>query len=187
MSGEMAFAYFLSHAPHGFFPILNRGDGAILYCFMFLYIAFAGAGPWSLDALLEPQARLERRGAGLPERPGAVESSCARSVRRTARDEPEPSSNRAPRPSRTTQRPPLWKVILLNDDFTPREFVVQVLKAVFRMNESQAYRVMMTAHQKGACVIAVYTKDVADTKAKEATEMGKAKGYPLYFTTEKEE
>jgi ATP-dependent Clp protease adaptor protein ClpS len=86
-----------------------------------------------------------------------------------------------------TQRPPLWKVILLNDDFTPREFVVQVLKAVFRMNESQAYRVMMTAHQKGACVIAVYTRDVADTKAKEATEMGKAKGYPLYFTTEKEE
>ena len=86
-----------------------------------------------------------------------------------------------------TKRPPLYKVILLNDDFTPREFVVQVLKAVFRMNESQAYRVMMTAHQKGACVIAVYTKDVADTKAKEATEMGKAAGYPLYFTTEKEE
>jgi ATP-dependent Clp protease adapter protein ClpS len=50
-----------------------------------------------------------------------------------------------------TQRPPLWKVILLNDDFTPREFVVVVLKAVFRMNESQAYKVMMTAHQKGAC------------------------------------
>jgi len=65
--------------------------------------------------------------------------------------------------------------------------VVQVLKAVFRMNESQAYRVMMTAHQKGACVIAVFTKDVADTKAKEATELGKSKGYPLYFTTEPEE
>ncbi|HEX5211311.1 MAG TPA: DoxX family protein [Pseudolabrys sp.] len=52
MSGEMAFAYFLSHAPGGFFPILNRGDAAILYCFIFLYLAFAGAGPWSLDALL---------------------------------------------------------------------------------------------------------------------------------------
>ena len=86
-----------------------------------------------------------------------------------------------------TQRPPLWKVILLNDDFTPREFVVAVLKAVFRMNESQAYRVMMTAHQKGACVIAVYTRDVADTKAKEATDLGKANGFPLYFTTEPEE
>ena len=86
-----------------------------------------------------------------------------------------------------TARPPLWKVILINDDYTPREFVVQVLKAVFRLNESQAYRVMMTAHQKGACVIAVYTRDVAETKAKEATDLGKSNGFPLYFTTEKEE
>ena len=52
MCGEMAFAYFLRHAPGGFFPILNRGDAAILYCFVFLYLAFAGPGPWSLDALL---------------------------------------------------------------------------------------------------------------------------------------
>src|ERR1700755_3179454 len=86
-----------------------------------------------------------------------------------------------------TQRPKLWKVILLNDDYTPREFVVMVLKAVFRMNEDAAYNVMMTAHRRGACVIAVYTKDVADTKAKEATELGKEKGYPLFFTTEPEE
>ena len=86
-----------------------------------------------------------------------------------------------------TERPKLWKVILLNDDYTPREFVVQVLKAVFRMNADQAYRVMMTAHRRGACVIAVYTKDVADTKAQEATELGKEYGYPLYFTTEPEE
>jgi ATP-dependent Clp protease adaptor protein ClpS len=85
------------------------------------------------------------------------------------------------------ERPKLWKVILLNDDYTPREFVVMVLKAVFRMNEDQAYNVMMTAHQRGACVIAVFTKDVADTKAKEATELGKSQGYPLYFTTEPEE
>lgn len=91
------------------------------------------------------------------------------------------------KPETRLARPPLWKVILLNDDYTPREFVVQVLKAVFRLNESQAYRVMMTAHQKGACVIAVYTRDVAETKAKEATELGKNNGYPLYFATEKEE
>ena len=86
-----------------------------------------------------------------------------------------------------TERPKLWKVILLNDDYTPREFVVLVLKAVFRMNADQAYRVMMTAHQRGACVIAVYARDVAETKAKEATELGKQKGYPLFFTTEPEE
>jgi ATP-dependent Clp protease adaptor protein ClpS len=86
-----------------------------------------------------------------------------------------------------TQKPPLYKVILLNDDYTPREFVVLVLKAVFRMNADQAYRVMMTAHQKGACVIAVYVKDVAETKAKEGTDLGKQNGYPLFFTTEPEE
>jgi ATP-dependent Clp protease adaptor protein ClpS len=85
------------------------------------------------------------------------------------------------------KRPPLYKVILLNDDFTPREFVVQVLKAVFRMNAERAHHVMMTAHRKGACVIAVYTRDVAETKAKEATDLGKQNGYPLFFTTEPEE
>ena len=52
MSGEMAFAYFISHAPSSFFPILNRGDAAILYCFVFLYIAFAGGGPWGIDSLI---------------------------------------------------------------------------------------------------------------------------------------
>jgi ATP-dependent Clp protease adaptor protein ClpS len=78
-------------------------------------------------------------------------------------------------------------VILLNDDYTPREFVVQVLKAVFRMGVDRAQQVMMTAHRKGSCVIAVYTRDVAETKAKEATDLGKQKGYPLFFTTEPEE
>jgi putative oxidoreductase len=51
MSGEMAFAYFMVHAPQSFYPIANRGDGAILFCFLFLYLAVAGPGPWSLDAL----------------------------------------------------------------------------------------------------------------------------------------
>jgi ATP-dependent Clp protease adaptor protein ClpS len=85
-----------------------------------------------------------------------------------------------------TQRPPLYKDILINDDYTPREFVVQVLKAVFRMNAERAYHVMMTAHRRGVCVIAVYTRDVAETKAKEATDLGKSQGYPLFFTTEPE-
>ncbi len=86
-----------------------------------------------------------------------------------------------------TQRPRLHKVILLNDDYTPREFVVMVLKAEFRMTEDQAYMVMITAHKKGACVVAVFTRDVAETKATRATEAGRAKGYPLMFTTEPEE
>jgi len=51
LAGEMAVAYFRSHAPEGFWPILNRGELAALYCFLFLYFAAAGGGPWSLDAL----------------------------------------------------------------------------------------------------------------------------------------
>lgn len=84
-------------------------------------------------------------------------------------------------------RPPLHKVILVNDDFTPREFVVRVLKAEFRMSEDQAHRVMITAHTKGVCVVAVFTRDVAETKATRATEMARSQGYPLLFTTEPEE
>lgn len=84
-------------------------------------------------------------------------------------------------------RPPLHKVILVNDDFTPREFVVRVLKAEFRMSEDQAHKVMITAHQKGSCVVAVFTREIAETKASRATEMARSKGYPLLFTTEPEE
>ena len=86
-----------------------------------------------------------------------------------------------------TERPRLHKVILVNDDYTPRDFVVTVLKAVFRTTADQAYRIMITAHRKGVCVVAVYTRDIADTKATEATDLGKGAGYPLMFTTEPEE
>jgi ATP-dependent Clp protease adaptor protein ClpS len=85
------------------------------------------------------------------------------------------------------ERPRLHKVILINDDYTPREFVVAILKAEFRMTEDQAHKVMITAHRRGACVVAVFTKDVAETKATRATDAGRAKGYPLLFTTEPEE
>jgi ATP-dependent Clp protease adaptor protein ClpS len=85
------------------------------------------------------------------------------------------------------ERPRLHKVILVNDDFTPRDFVVTVLKAEFHMSEDQAMRVMMTAHRRGACVVAVFTKDVAEAKATNGTDAGRRMGYPLLFTTEPEE
>jgi ATP-dependent Clp protease adaptor protein ClpS len=86
-----------------------------------------------------------------------------------------------------TERPRLHKVILVNDDYTPSEFVVMILKAEFRMSEDQALRVMITAHRRGVCVVAVYTKDVAEAKATNATDAGRKQGYPLLFTTEPEE
>lgn len=84
------------------------------------------------------------------------------------------------------KRPRLHKVILLNDDYTPREFVVAVLKKVFAMNGARAFSVMMTAHQRGTCFVAVYTRDVAESKATEATDAGRRAGYPLMFTSEPE-
>lgn len=60
LSGEMAFAYFLGHAGHGFWPVRNQGAPAVIYCFLFLYYSAAGPGPWSLDAVLA------RRRSALP-------------------------------------------------------------------------------------------------------------------------
>jgi len=65
LSGNMAIAYFAAHAPRGFFPLVNGGTAAILYCFIFFYIFFAGPGPWSLDHVL-------RRGTDLAEAPSAA-------------------------------------------------------------------------------------------------------------------
>ena len=85
------------------------------------------------------------------------------------------------------ERPRMHKVILLNDDYTPRQFVVDVLRVEFGMGEGTASRIMLTAHQRGACVVAVFTRDVAETKATRATEAGRKAGHPLTFTTEPEE
>jgi ATP-dependent Clp protease adaptor protein ClpS len=84
------------------------------------------------------------------------------------------------------ERPRLHKVILVRRCH-PREFVVIVLKAELRMSESKALRIMMTAHRRGACVVAAFTKDAAEAKATSATDAGRCKGYPLLFTTEPEE
>ena len=84
------------------------------------------------------------------------------------------------------ERPKLFKVILLNDDFTPRRFVVKILQAVFRMTEGEAEAVMITAHQRGVCVVAAFTREVAEQKSKEATDLGRQAGFPLTFSTERE-
>ena len=101
----------------------------------------------------------------------------------TQRTDTKPRTRTKPK----VERPKLWKVILLNDDYTPREFVIGVLMMVFHMSEDQAYRIMMTAHQRGACVVAAFTRDIAESKATEGTNAGRQAGHPLEFTTEPEE
>ena len=85
------------------------------------------------------------------------------------------------------EQPRLYKVILINDDYTPREFVTAVLMMVFHMSEDQAHRVMMTAHKLGSCVVMVCARDIAETKAQEAIDLAKSADFPLMFTTEPEE
>jgi ATP-dependent Clp protease adaptor protein ClpS len=85
------------------------------------------------------------------------------------------------------ERPKLYKVLLHNDDYTPREFVVLVLKVVFRMGEDMSQKVMITAHRMGSCVVVVCPKDVAETKVKEAMDLAKDAEFPLMFTAEPEE
>lgn len=85
------------------------------------------------------------------------------------------------------ERPKLYKVILVNDDYTPRAFVTMVLQAVFQMSEEAGNRVMLTAHQMGTAVVVVCAKDIAETKATEAIDLAKSADFPLMFTTEPEE
>ena len=92
-----------------------------------------------------------------------------------------------PKTKTKTQKPRLYKVILLNDDYTPREFVVRVLKAVFKLTGDQASRVMITAHMKGLCLVSIYAKDIAESKAAEAIDLAKQAGFPLNFVTEPED
>ena len=63
LSGEMAIAYFIGHAPQGFWPVLNQGAQAVFYCFLFLYLSAAGGGPWSLDAVIERRRQMRSEGA----------------------------------------------------------------------------------------------------------------------------
>jgi ATP-dependent Clp protease adaptor protein ClpS len=85
------------------------------------------------------------------------------------------------------ERPKLYKVILVNDDYTPRAFVTMVLQAVFQMSEEAGNRVMLTAHKMGTAVVVVCAKDIAETKATEAIDLAKSADFPLMFTTEPEE
>ena len=100
---------------------------------------------------------------------------------------PSASTRTRTRKALKIEPPRLHKVLLHNDDFTPRGFVVRVLRRVFGMGEARAHSVMMTAHTRGTCVVALYTRDVAETKATQATDEGRAAGHPLQFSTEPEE
>jgi len=85
-----------------------------------------------------------------------------------------------------TQRPPLYKVLLLNDDYTPMEFVVHVLERFFGMNHAQAFEVMLTVHKKGVAVVGVFSYEIAETKVAQVMDFARRHQHPLQCTLEKE-
>ena len=85
-----------------------------------------------------------------------------------------------------TERPPLYKVMLLNDDYTPMEFVVIVLERFFGMNQAQAFDIMLTVHKKGLAVVGVFSHEVAETKVAQVMDFARQHQHPLQCTMEKE-
>ncbi len=85
-----------------------------------------------------------------------------------------------------TQRPPLYKVMLLNDDYTPMEFVVHVLERFFGMTHAQAFDLMLTVHKKGLAVVGVFSFEVAETKVAQVMDFARRHQHPLQCTMEKE-
>jgi ATP-dependent Clp protease adaptor protein ClpS len=77
------------------------------------------------------------------------------------------------------KRPPLFKVVLINDDYTPMEFVVEVLEIFFRMNREQATHVMLTVHTQGKGVCGIFTRDIAETKAAQVNQYAREHEHPL--------
>lgn len=103
---------------------------------------------------------------------------------------PSPSSPSSPdsavkeRIQEKKQEPTLYKVVLLNDDYTTMEFVIQVLEAVFQKSPAEAYRIMLHVHVNGRGIAGVYTWEVAESKAEKTITMAREAGFPLKAVTE---
>ena len=82
------------------------------------------------------------------------------------------------------KKPPLYRVVLINDDYTPMEFVVEVLQSVFSMERNQATRVMLEVHTKGKGVCGVFTYEIAETKVAQVTSIAQQQQHPLLCTME---
>ena len=90
------------------------------------------------------------------------------------------------RPKAKTAKPPMYKVILINDDYTPMEFVVYVLQRFFAMPSSHAVQLMLKVHKTGSAVVGVFAREIAETKVKQVTDLARANEHPLLCTMEKE-
>lgn len=101
-------------------------------------------------------------------------------------DTPDSETGVATKTKEKTAKPPLYKVLLLNDDYTPMEFVVHVLERYFAINHQTSIEIMMTVHKKGAAVVGVFSHDIAETKVTQVMDLARKHEHPLQCTMEKE-
>ena len=126
----------------------------------------------------------------------ATGAACARPTERQNRtvmthwmsdiEKPDEQADLAVRTRTRPQRPPMYKVLMLNDDFTPMEFVVHVLERLFGMTHAQAIEIMLTVHRKGVAVVGVFSHEIAETKVAQVMELARRQQHPLQCTMEKE-
>ena len=82
------------------------------------------------------------------------------------------------------KRPPMYKVILLNDDYTPMEFVVHILESCFSMNREKATQIMLVVHSEGSAVVGIFPRDIAETKSEQVNTYAQENNHPLMSTVE---
>lgn len=85
-----------------------------------------------------------------------------------------------------TRKPPMYKVLILNDDYTPMEFVVHVLERFFAMTHAEAVEIMLTVHKKGVAVVGVFSHEIAETKVAQVMDLAQQNQHPLQCSMEKE-
>jgi ATP-dependent Clp protease adaptor protein ClpS len=132
-----------------------------------LYSGAMHIAPYSLSACLRPMATIRSAGDDKDDRDGAGHTGLATKTRAKPK------------------KPSQFKVLLLNDDYTPMEFVVMVLKRFFNMDLEQATRVMLHVHQRGVGVCGIFPYEIAETKVNQVMDCAKQNQHPLQCTLEK--
>lgn len=126
---------------------------------------------------------------GVPHR--AASAPGFRVCNATEEDKPPPAHKReegvALKERTRTKKPPLYRVLLHNDDYTTKEFVVAILEGIFQRSESEAVRIMQHVHQNGVGVAGIYTYEIAETKIQKSLQLARSHEYPLQFSLEPEE
>lgn len=115
-----------------------------------------------------------------------TQPTSSRTDRLENQNDDSPRADLAVKEKPKTQKPSMYKVFILNDDYTPMEFVVEVLETVFKKSHEEAMRIMLHVHRKGSGLCGVYTFDIAETKVMQVLQAARAEQHPLQCIMERE-